>query len=268
MTIRRVHSDVPHIRAFTLVELLIVITIIAILIAIVVASSKGIAQRGQERATRNVLQALDRAMEEYKIATGAFPIYNAEAYEFVPGLDNELTTFPKSAGGDGERHPARPDAALFVAQAGGFGEVDAILQGIPSKFMRITAAPTGDDVQRDVTPSFVDSWAQPGWPAGDDVNKPFPIRDQQVIYYIQPQNVLAQALYGTCANGRPYFMSAGADRGYGLGADSAQYGSETSEEYQARIEGLLKDNIYSYEDVGTPNREANFFTDIRSKSGI
>lgn len=268
MTTRRTHSDVPSMRAFTLLELLIVISIIAILVAVVIASSLGVAQRQQKRATANMLQALDRALEEYKIATGAFPIYSVDAYDTVPGPDNQPRAFPKSAGGDGKLHAARPDAAVFIQQAQGFGEVDSILQNLPSRFMRVTIDPMSDQAQRDITPSIVDVWAEPDWPAPDSGNDPFPIRQQQVIYYIHPENLLAQALYGRCVNGRPYFMSAGVDRKYGLGPDLNRQSGETDEAFQTRIEGYLKDNIYSYDPVGPINRDSAFFLDVRSDPGI
>ena len=268
MTTRRDHSDVPSMRAFTLLELLIVISIIAILVAVVIASSLGVAQRQQKRATSNMLQALDRALEEYKIATGTFPIYNAAAYDTVPGPDNQPRVFPKSAGGDGELHPARPDAAVFIQQAQGFGEVDSILQNIPSRFMRVTIDPMGDAAQRDVTPSIVDVWAEPDWPAPESGNDPFPIRQQQVVYYIHPENLLAQALYGQCVNGRPYFMSAGVDRKYGLGPDLGRQTGETDSAFQKRIEEYTKDNVYSYDQVGPINRDSAFFLDVRAAPDI
>ena len=269
MRSRRLHSDVPTLRGFTLVELLIVITIIAILLAIVIASSLGVAQRQQRKAVRNMLQGLDRALEEYKIATGTFPPYIPESYEEVPGEDNVLTVFPGSAGGDDERHPARPDAAVFLAQVQGFEEVDAILQEIPSRFMRVTTVSNGNPKQQDVTPSIVDLWAEPGWPEPDDAgDPPFPIRKQQVVYYVHPENLLAQALFGACVNGRPYFVSAGPDRKYGMAADSPKQDGESDAAYQARLEGYLKDNVYSYDPVGAPNRQQGFFLDVRSVPGL
>ena len=268
MTTRRTHSDVPTMRAFTLIELLIVITIIAILVALVIASSLGVAQRQQKRATANMLQALDRALDEYKLANGAFPIYSIAAYDTVPGPDNAPVVFPASAGGDGKLHAARPDAAVFIKQVQGFGEVDSILQNIPSRFMRVTIDPDGDDTQRDVTPSIVDVWAEPNWPLPDNGTDLFPIRQQQVVYYIHPENLLAQALYGQCVNGRPYFMSAGVDRKYGLAFDLPKQAGESDATFKARIEGYLKDNVYSYSPVGPINRDQTFFDDVRAAAGL
>jgi len=266
----RIHSDVPTIRGFTLVELLIVISVIAILIAIVLAASKGVVGRQKERVTQNLLIALDRALDEYKTEVGAFPVYDADAYKGVPGPDNELTNFPKAAGGDGEEHPARPDVAVFIAQVSGFGEVDSVLKEIPGRFSRITSAKNLDQDQQDLTPSYVDGWAEKDWPASEDPSKPYPIRQQQVIYYVHPENVLAQALYGQCASGRPYFVSAGADKQYGLGGDSEgrAYQGETDEQHKVRLESYLKDNLYSYKGVGAANTDKTFFDSIRKNPGL
>jgi hypothetical protein len=59
-------------------------------------------------------------------------------------------------------------------------------------------------------------------------------------------------------------MSAGADRKYGLGKELDRQTGEDDEQFQARVEGYLKDNVYSYEPVGPVNRDPGFFTDVRA----
>lgn len=60
-------------RAFTLVELLIVIIIIAVLAAIAIPKFSNSSQRSKESALRAELSLLRNAIELFKTDTGAFP---------------------------------------------------------------------------------------------------------------------------------------------------------------------------------------------------
>jgi general secretion pathway protein G len=60
-------------RAFTLVELLIVIIIIAVLAAIAIPKFSNSSQRSKESALRAELSLLRNAVELFKTDTGAFP---------------------------------------------------------------------------------------------------------------------------------------------------------------------------------------------------
>lgn len=60
-------------RAFTLLELLVVITIIAILVSLTLATGTKVVSIGRERGTQWALQALDTSVGEYIQANGAIP---------------------------------------------------------------------------------------------------------------------------------------------------------------------------------------------------
>lgn len=256
--IRRAHSDRPapaHARArgaFTLIELLTVIAVIAILMAIVLVAGSGVLSNQRAKMTKNVLITLDRALDEYILAVGSIPPYgvtdaNDNIYLHVPGDDNNVQSYGT---GTNTLHCARPDAAAFIEQTRGFGEVDSIITSIPDRFLRLTVQnrnPQGPSDSAEVrnekstAPSVVDAWATPGWPVDDQGDATFPIERQQVIYYVHPDNTLAQDLYGQCVNRRPYFMSAGPDQLYGL-TNGPSRANTTVEE----AESFTKDNIYSY----------------------
>lgn len=271
-----------HERGFTLIELLVVMTILTILLGLFIGAGVAVTRNARASATKNILLSLDRALEECMMANGgALPPFNRLAYAGVPGYDGpngdaspmNYVTAPDAP------MPQRPDASVFIRQAKGIGDVDAILASIPERFLVLTVipqdqAPNHADVQAnfaDVSPSVVDSWADESWQgysATGDVTSAWRIREQSLIYYVHPNNRRARAdasldafpdaqeLYGACANGRPYFMSAGPDGFYGhpeeIAAIVAHYGlakqssGESDEAFWNRaLLQARKDNLYS-----------------------
>ena len=252
------HSDLPTLtgaaritarepraaRAFTLIELLTVIAVISILLTIVLVAGSGVLADQRVKLTKNVLINLDRALDEYITSVGAVPAYGVvdesnNPYRKVPGDDNNVQAYGT---GTSNKHCARPDAAAFIKQTRGYGMVDGIITGIPERFLRltVTAPNSPNTVEGDPTPSVVDAWSSTGWPAGENGDA-FAIEQQQVIYYVHPDNTLAQDLFGQCVNRRPYFMSAGPDKLYGLTNEPLRDGATVEE-----AESFTKDNVYSY----------------------
>lgn len=239
------HSPRPRPRGFTLVEVLVVVGIIAVLLGLVAGVGPLVFSNQRKAQTSQLLNTLDRALDEYSHAAGGIPKFVAEQYANTPGVDNELTTYGS------ELFPARPDSAVFLAQIKGVGECDAIISGIPSQFL--IATPTDDGSRPDPSdpssislgggvdaPSVVDSWADAAW------GPPWNIAEQRVIYYVHPSNLLAQDLYGKCVNRRPYFMSAGPDEKYGLTSEIPAPASGEPLTHAQKAELLVADNIYSY----------------------
>jgi prepilin-type N-terminal cleavage/methylation domain-containing protein len=237
MTDRRA-TQAPRATGFTLVELLAVIAIIVILMGIVLVAAGNISGKRKVALTQDVLGALDRALDEYHITTGVYPAYKPDSYQNVPGESNQTETY---LGGD---HAPRPDAAVFIRQARGVGAVDAVLAGIPDRFLMTTVDTGGTFPDADdPTPSVVDAWAVTPWPP-DDGGRQYGIAQQQVVYYVHPANDYAQDLYGRVPpGGRPYFVSAGPDMKYGL-LDEVPEDVEDGRDEIA--ESYLADNVYSY----------------------
>jgi len=242
----------PSRRAFTLLELLVVITILLVLIGLFIGAGVAITGNQKKSQTRGVLEALNRALDEYMIANANnIPPFVREAYACVPGGDGPYGSrvdgshiVPDSTYMmDTDSMPQRPDASVFIRQARGIGAVDSILSQLPSQFLIVTAIPE-DLVSAGANcpignltnsaPSVVDAWAVDDWQGlqgdsgGVNADTAWPILEQSLIYYVHPNNrrdrsaassleeyADAQELYGSCVNGRPYFFSAGPDGFYG-----------------------------------------------------
>lgn len=73
-------------RAFTLVEMLLVLVILAILAAIVIPKFAGRSQQAKETAAKSQISSIELALDAYEVDTGGYPPGNA-------GLDS-LTNEP------------------------------------------------------------------------------------------------------------------------------------------------------------------------------
>ena len=249
-------------RAFTLLELLVVIVIIAVLVGLVAGAGVAVLGNRKVKLTEDILSTLDRALTDYMISNGGnAPNYMAEQYFNTPGTGyhpNSAATNTSSNSDawttlDGVMYPRHPDAAVFLRSAQGFGAVDAILEGLGDRWLIATPQPAIVPTpppgslelnSDDGTPSVLDAWADPR-----DWIDPWPVLGITTIYYVHPDNELAQRLYGRCVGGRPYFFSAGPDGLYGtttqFSPDGVQ-GGGSDPDAPARAENALGDNVYSY----------------------
>lgn len=272
---------------FTLVELLVAISVIVVLVALVSAVGSGALSGQKAGQTRGVLSALDRAMEEYYVAVGSFPRYRPADYVGRPGVawdyvggilnqgDNQnvvqnTPAFTRDLQGNPTLHPRKPSAGVFVAQAKGIAESEAILSSLPQGLLQVTPRDAyGTQARDDNALTVLDGWSVPAsqWQFAQQNNRAaYPAVHQSYIVYVHPENTVAQSLYGDCQNGRPYFMSAGPDRLVGIGDESRQQDSvenpEPDDVFRARIEKALEDNLYSYP-VGPPDLSTNAFALLR-----
>ncbi len=246
-------------RAFTLIEILVVVGIIALLAAIVLGIGPRVIGGQQRAATQGVLRALDGMLDEFvQTQGGALPAFNTGDYAGAPGedlaalndemlknIDPDAHAGYSEYGPDDDAYPRFPDASVFILAARGCCEVaDTILAQMPQSYVRATVMP--DDQQTigrdeaDATPSVLDAWG-----AKKDWEAPFVYFEAKPVLFVHPKNLLAQALYGKCLNNRAYFVSAGADRVYGTTSEFSPDGRRDATKTTKAIEGL-KDNVYSY----------------------
>lgn len=257
---------------FTLIELLVVIGIIALLAAIVLGVGPKVLGSQKRSLTVSTLHALDGALDSVMSASGgAPPPYRLEDYEGVPGyfladpsnegdgrLKTASTTPPNAGWSEFPRaadplYPRFPDAAVFLRQAAAISpQTGEVLRGLPTRLVRATATEEDQStaiVESDQTPSILDGWGPKGgadWePRTGSVREEFVLFDGLPILFVHPTNTLAQALYGKCLNGRPYFMSAGEDRLYGV-TNQFSINGERNPAAVDRALKALQDNLYSY----------------------
>ena len=246
-TISRALPPANRRAGFSLIEMLVVVGLIVVLLAIVLAVGPGLLKSQRIAQTKGVLGALDRALDEFRLANGAFPKIKPGAYADVPGPDWAL---PKdglnnvNAGeaafraypAGGTKYARRPDAAVFIAAAMGTGEVSNIIRNIPAQFQRNTVSAASQDG----TPSMIDPWSSTQW----DI--PWVALKSTYILYVDAANPLAQELYGRCVNGRPYFVSSGPDGKFGIEDEFYDWSANASTGSRTEVEAALTDNITSY----------------------
>lgn len=219
-------------RGFTLIEVLIAVSVIVILIAAVFGVGRQVITRQKINQTKGVLTSLDRALEEYRIESRVLPKLDTDDYLDRLWRDsnggqspimNENTGQTYLGMTDtyrGEEFAWLPNAAYFVYLTEGYENIDAIIGGIPGQFSRTVQVENG--VFRT---QILDAWDNP-------------------VIFVTPDNPLAQAIFGECPSGRPYFMSPGPDGHYGVPTDVPADGL-TDPQLTRVIGQLREDNIYS-----------------------
>lgn len=262
---------------FTMVELLVVIGLIVVLLAILLTVSSRVFSNQKAAMTRNTMVALDRMLDEYMTATGTVPRYRPAAWtgrpsEFVGLADDPLgavATGPEQFGDASSQHVRRPEVGVFLDQVAGYGAADSILESLPPQAMltyRLDPGLGGGQVTEQIRRTVVDGWSpsDEAWDVRQNGETRYPMAgpgSRPLIYFVHPENLLAQELYGRCQGGRPYFLSAGADGRYGLGG-----GVEMEEGASAdAVHASLDDNITSYT-VGPANLSNGFFNATRDQT--
>jgi prepilin-type N-terminal cleavage/methylation domain-containing protein len=228
-------------RAFTLLELLVVFTVIAILIGVVLMIGHKIVAGSKERATQNVLQTLDQAMEAYIQAKGGtaarFPDRFADARKDEFPLAD--ATISPGAGAQ-----SIPSGELAVELLKSEPASATIIQKIPSEFLETVDATStigGLTPQKNINGVFStlqytrvkDAWGKPirfvhpsyagiyGTPAnpartislrqGGNLINPQIYREWQAVTGTGDTTFTGSGDGGLCAGGRPYFYSIGGD---------------------------------------------------------
>lgn len=134
----------PPARAFTLVELMVVIGIIVILVTIVLGVGNAVVEGGRKRATEGVLRALDQTMEIYISERGVIP----PAVVAVPpgrlvggGMLEGLTMYYPLIDGVVQVDPGSPSLAfdsvgMYMIEAEQIPEIQSMVAGLDPKFVR------------------------------------------------------------------------------------------------------------------------------------
>lgn len=122
------HSDRPAVVAFTLIELLIVIAIIAILAGLAFPAVQGALDSGKKAQARNDLQQIVMAVKAYQLEYGKLPLLSESASSGdVPTNNSHLFNVLRGTGNEGEDKDMNPRKIAFIepkvskARKGGLG---------------------------------------------------------------------------------------------------------------------------------------------------
>lgn len=255
--------------AFTLIELLVVIGIIVLLTTITITVGPRVLDARKSSSSEQILTGLDGILETYiQERGGAVPPDPGPAFlilweDRIPqalGNPNEsdlerIRAFYGDTNNfkniDTDIVPItasdefiRPSSMMFLYQAKGVSGVDQAIGNIPSSRLIQIFTEDAEDNPVALT-GVVDAWGSS--------SRPY----ERHILYVHPSNERAQQLYGYCQNGRPYFLSAGADGVYGSVHDLSSSlreqarlsaGPFQSDEAKKRFfENARADNVTSYE---------------------
>lgn len=162
----------PHQRrAFTLVEMVVVVALVAVLAGISIAIGASMADSGRTRATEGVIQALDQTLDRYVNQTGSVPAalvpitlnqsfnenglsgFSAGDTIYLPAIDGVALLDADEA----ETHQVN-SIGLFLASVSDVIDIDSELSQIDSKFIKRYNKP--DDRQPELLTIF-DAWGNP-----------------------------------------------------------------------------------------------------------
>jgi len=160
-------------RAFSLIELIVVISIIALLSAITIGVGASMADAGRQRATEGVLNVLDQTLINYIDSSGSLPpalvkIEPASLNEEVRDIvgDGKPAYYPVVDGRfdvaipdtDPERHYEINTIGLYLKSIESGVDLDGLLSQIDNKFIKTHDLP--DDLQPGMLTIF-DAWGNP-----------------------------------------------------------------------------------------------------------
>lgn len=132
-------------RAFTLVELMVVIAIIALLVTLTLGVASSVAEAGRKRATEGVLRALDQTLDIYIESRGQNPpawVQVTVPDSGGPNLGDNIRYLPiADAVGrrSGATSPFEPlySAAFYLAEAERLPAVQSVINNIDARFVRV-----------------------------------------------------------------------------------------------------------------------------------
>ena len=206
-------------RAFSLVEMVIVIGIIVLLVGLTVAVLGSLTRGSETRRTQDMLTLIDAAYQEWKNVAERDITYGVDDTPQV-GVTYEVAQ--DVSPGNADDHEATDEVISdLLANA----QSKAILANIDSELLRPANPPVHDE------PKLQDAWENevitvfPGrlWVAGDTYSK-------NIDGTIQTE---FETVFGVCQGRRIRFVSAGPDGGFG---DVSAAGGTPQN----------KDNVYSY----------------------
>ncbi len=217
-------------RAFTLLELLIVIGVIAILVGLALAIGRSVSGRGKEVRTQELIKVLDTTIADFTASAGgglppATVVDPRRTNPLVSGEPSVVQPVADAYASAGGSEGLLNSVGLYLTQCEARPSTRALVQGIDAKFMR-ELDPDGTQETWDLLPplrTVFDGWDRPiryVHPAWDglleDNGAPMPAPSPPSgKNWFAPNLTLTRvsphADGGLCRGGQPYFYSAGPD---------------------------------------------------------
>ncbi len=153
-------------RAFTLVELLVVVGVIVVLVALTIGVGATVANSGKQRATEGALQALDQVLDTYIQAQGSVPAFVRigeaglpDSSPIGPGQDGFYPLFDGLSEDDDQ---AVNTVGLFLVEARrSVPATEDIVSALDAKFVRrFQPGPAAAAIQPEALTVF-DAWGNP-----------------------------------------------------------------------------------------------------------
>lgn len=141
-------------RAFTLIEILVVVAIVAVLVAITTVVGTAVIDSGKKRATQGVLQTLDAALAAYMDQKGEKPpaLVPVSAAQLPEDIRNQMPTI------NGRRMPA-----LFPALDGRAREDNASelipVNSVAYFIESVKTVPSTQDIIDSINPRFLQNYS-------------------------------------------------------------------------------------------------------------
>lgn len=125
-----IHHPFPR-RAFTLIELMVVIVILVLLMGIGLAVANQVTQGGKIRTTQSLLRVMDQTLGDYQSSTGKklTGIYRDTDRNDFPLFDGRVVGF------DALNTPATPSQAIYMCIIRESASAMAMLSGIDQAFV-------------------------------------------------------------------------------------------------------------------------------------
>ena len=235
-------------RAFTLIEMMIVIGIIGILAALTLGISSSVMRNSEIHKTEDVLKLLSMALQEWELERGRAMTFDG----YIPVDGGYYDIYADETLGEPVFNPSGvPDGEMLAAMDSRMKNVLIVLmqsEGAKNILSKITP----DHFHIDATTMSkvpVDSWGTPigiVFP-GRDFAEAYPnggsflVEDESGDLTLRDQ---AEDGLGSCLNKRPYFVSAGPDRQWGYRLQAMDGPNDNDNDNPIWV--ASHDNVYSY----------------------
>ena len=160
-------------RAFSLIEMLVVVSIIGLLFAIAMSIGSAMADSGKKQATLGTLQLLDQTLADYIDVTGSIPpaivqidhtklnqevtdIIGSDTDAYYPIFDGRIDI--PILGSDPEAHVMVNSIGLYLQSISKATDMDGLVSHLNNKLIRPYDLP--DDLQPELLTVF-DAWGNP-----------------------------------------------------------------------------------------------------------